>query len=650
MYQGTCMVNLLIIQDNNYTWKYNDAMIKKTILSLFFLCALLNGEAQTNLQATSHPYPQRENTHRVMSYNIHHGRGMDDAVDIERIGNVINEVNPEVVGLQEVDSVVNRSGNIDILQLLSQQTGMHATYGYSILHDGGKYGNGLLTREKPIAVKKIALPGATEARTAQIVELEKYVVVNTHLSLNADERLESVKIITDAAKEYDKPVFLIGDLNATPDSDPMKFLSNEWQILSNPKTPTSPSSHPRNTIDYILGYTTNGQTYARHNARVIDERVASDHLPLFVDIRLKTPASEVMRTIPYLQNPGTDEMTVMWLTNVPTRSWVEYGTDPNALQRARTFIEGEMVANNKIHRVHLSNLQPGTRYYYRVVSQEITRYSSYYKEFGDTVRSDIKSFTTWSDDIRDFRVIVYNDLHSNMGMFNKLHSLVEDKPYDLVIFNGDCFDDVEVEEDILNRLLTYTPRIKSDEVPSIFIRGNHETRGEYSLHLWDYLGRMDGRSYSAFSMGDTRFVLLDCGEDKPDDHWVYYDMNDFAQHRINQAEFLKKELKSREFKRANKRILIHHIPIFGVNPDSFSPCSDLWIPVLKGVPFNVSLNAHTHRYRVIEKGEDGNHFPVIIGGGNSEPDGTVMVLEKKGDRLTLEVINAAGEILLKREL
>ena len=85
-----------------------------------------------------------------------------------------------------------------------------------------------------------------------------------------------------------------------------------------------------------------------------------------------------------------------------------------------------MVANNKIHRVHLSNLQPGTRYYYRVVSQEITRYSSYYKEFGDTVRSDIKSFTTWSDDIRDFRVIVYNDLHSNMGMFNKLHSLVEE--------------------------------------------------------------------------------------------------------------------------------------------------------------------------------------------------------------------------------
>lgn len=616
--------------------------MKKIISFAIFCLAIFQVGAQT--------FPQRENTHRLMSYNIHHGEGMDGKMDIERICKLIIDINPEVVGLQEVDSVVARSGNIDILHMLSEQTGMYGTFGYSILHDGGKYGNGILTREKPLAVRKVALPGAREARTALIVELDKYVVVNTHLSLTNEERLESVKIITDAVKIYDKPVFLMGDLNATPDSEPITFLQGKWQLLSNPKQFTFPSGKPTGTIDYIFGYTDKGETYAKYRTHVIDEQVASDHRPLFVDIRLKTAASEVMRTIPYLQNPGTDEMTVMWLTNVPARSWVEYGTDPGNLKRARTFIEGVMVANNKINQVRLTDLQPGTRYYYRVVSQEITRYSSYYKEFGDTVRSDIKSFTTWNDDMKDFRVIVYNDIHSNMAMFNKLHSLVEDKPYDLVIFNGDCFDDVEVENDIVNRLQTYTPRIKSDEIPSIFIRGNHETRGEYSLHLWDYLGRMHGRSYSAFSLGDTRFVLLDCGEDKPDDHWVYYDMNDYTQHRVDQAEFLKKEVQSTAFKKANKRILIHHIPIFGFSPDSFSPCSDLWMPVLKKTAFNVSLNAHMHKYRVIEKGEDGNNFPVIIGGGNREPDGTVMILEKKGDKLTLEVINAAGEKLLERVL
>jgi endonuclease/exonuclease/phosphatase family metal-dependent hydrolase/Icc-related predicted phosphoesterase len=610
-------------------------------ISIFSLL-IFNSEAQT--------YPQRENTHRLMSYNIRHGQGMDNKMDIERIGRLIINVNPEVVGLQEVDSVIGRSGNIDIMKLLSDQTGMYATFGYSILHGGGKYGNGILTREKPVSVKKITLPGADEARTALLVELDRYIVVNTHLSLKNEERTESVRIITDAVSDYNKAVILMGDLNANPDSEPVEVLKRNWQILSNPETKTFPSGEPTVTLDYILGYKGKGETYAKYNAQVIDEKIASDHRPLFVDIRLKTPSSGVMRTIPYLQNPGTNEMTVMWLTNVPARSWVEYGTDPDNMIRARAFLEGEMMANNKINSIRLTGLEPGTKYFYRVVSQEITRYSSYYKEFGDTVMSDIKSFTTWSDDKKDFRVIVYNDLHSNMQIFNKLHTLVEDKPYDLVIFNGDCFDDVEKENDILGRLQTYNARIKSDEVPSIYIRGNHETRGEYSLYLWDYLGRMGGRSYSAFSMGDTRFVLLDCGEDKPDDHWVYYDMNDFTRHRLDQAGFLEKELKSNEFKKANKRILIHHIPIFGRKTGSFSPCSDLWIPVLEKAPFNVSLNAHTHRYQVIEKGEDRNSFPVIIGGSSTDPNGTVMVLQKKGDKLRLEVINANGEKLLDKEL
>ena len=618
--------------------------MKKTFTLLLLITLTLFG-------VQAQPYAQRENTQRLMSFNIHHGEGMDGKMDITRVGDVILSVNPEAVALQEIDSVVNRSGNINTMQLLAQQTGMHPTFGHSILHDGGKYGNGMLTKEKPVAVNKINLPGTDEARTALIVELERYVLVNTHLSLDAAERLTSVQIITDAIRHYDKPVFLLGDLNAEPKEAPIEYLlEHEWQMLSNTNAHTYPSDNPDITIDYILGYKGNGQTYARFQARVLSDTLTSDHRPLFIDTRIKTPADQVMRTIPYLQNPGTNEMTVMWLTNVPARSWVEYGTDPNNLQRARTFLEGEMVANNTINQIHLTDLQPGTKYYYRAVSQEITRYPSYYKEFRDTVRTDLKSFTTWSDDIRDFRVIVYNDIHSNMKMFNQLHDISATQPYDLVIFNGDCYDDVEVENDIVGRLNAYTPRIKSDEIPSIFIRGNHETRGEYSQHLWDYLGRMGGRSYSSFSLGDTRFVLLDCGEDKPDDHWVYYDMNDFTQHRLDQAEFLKKELKSKPFRKANKRVLIHHIPLFGENLDAYTPCSELWIPILKKAPFNVSLNAHTHRYELIEKGTDQNNFPVVIGGGNRESTGTVMILDKKGNTLRLEVYNAAGEKLLDRKL
>ena len=124
--------------------------MKKTILLLIFFLSLFHSEAQPASPQEDNRFPQRENTLRIMSYNIHHGRGMDDTVDIERIGKLILAVNPEVVGLQEVDSMTNRSGNIDIIQLLSEQTGMYATFGYSILHDGGKYGNGMLTDRKSV--------------------------------------------------------------------------------------------------------------------------------------------------------------------------------------------------------------------------------------------------------------------------------------------------------------------------------------------------------------------------------------------------------------------------------------------------------------------------------------------------------------------
>ena len=243
-------------------------------------------------------YPQKENTHRLLSYNIRHGQGMDNKIDIERIGKLIINVNPEVVGLQEVDSVVGRSGNIDIMKLLSEQTGMYATFGYSILHGGGKYGNGILTREEPVSVRKIALPGADETRTALLVELDRYVVVNTHLSLKNEERTASVRIITEAVSDYNKPVILMGDLNATPDSEPVQSLRRNWEILSNPEIKTFPSGEPEVTLDYILGYKVKGETYTKYNAVVVDEKIASDHRPLFVDIRLKTPASGVKRTIP----------------------------------------------------------------------------------------------------------------------------------------------------------------------------------------------------------------------------------------------------------------------------------------------------------------------------------------------------------------
>jgi len=44
----------------------------------------------------------------------------------------------------------------------------------------------------------------------------------------------------------------MGDLNASPDSEPITFLQDKWQILSNPKQPniTHLSTHAQQSITY----------------------------------------------------------------------------------------------------------------------------------------------------------------------------------------------------------------------------------------------------------------------------------------------------------------------------------------------------------------------------------------------------------------
>lgn len=99
--------------------------------------------------------------------------------------------------------------------------------------------------------------------------------------------------------------------------------------------------------------------------------------------------------------------------------------------------------------------------------------------------------------------------------------------YDFVVFNGDCIDDPANHDEATCFLSELNETVGADRVPVFYIRGNHEIRNAYSIglrSLFDYVG---DKTYGAFNWGDTRIVMLDCGEDKPDTHWVYYGLNDF---------------------------------------------------------------------------------------------------------------------------
>lgn len=587
---------------------------------------------------------QAQNTLKLMSYNIKNANGMDNVCNFQRIANVINNASPDVVAIQEVDSMTNRSGQKYVLGEIAERTQMHGYFAPVIDYDGGKYGIGLLTKQVPLRLQTLPLPGREEARTLILAEFVDYIYCCTHMSLTEEDRMKSLELVKAFTSSSTKPLFLAGDMNAEPESGFIKELQKDFQILSNPKQHTFPAPDPKETIDYIATLKQNAKGFAVISAKVINEPMASDHRPILVELRTAEKADKIFRMKPYLQNPVGNGITVMWETTVPAYCWVEYGTDTTQLKRARTIVDGQVVCNNYLHKIRIDGLQPGQKYYYRVCSQEILLYQAYKKVFGNTAQSAFSEFTLPATDTDSFTAVVFNDLHQHTQTFRALCQQIKNVNYDFVVFNGDCVDDPVDHNQATSFISELTEGVCGDRIPTFFMRGNHEIRNAYSIGLRDHYDYVGDRTYGSFNWGDTRIVMLDCGEDKPDDHWVYYGLNDFTQLRNEQVDFLKKELSSKEFKKAGKRVLIHHIPLYG--NDGKNLCANLWTKLLEKAPFNISLNAHTHKYAYHPKGELGNNYPVIIGGGYKMDGATVMILEKKKDELRVKVLNAKGKILL----
>ena len=456
------------------------------------------------------------------------------------------------------------------------------------------------------------------------------------------------------AQSFDKPFLIAGDWNDYPKSAFMKAMRERFQILTNEKENTFPADKPEDCIDYIAIYKKPSQrnlpnrvsdkgysAYINETAvvnmnAVINEPVASDHRPVMVDITLPTPAAQLMTTKPYLQLATPTSMDVFFQTNSVCHCWVEFGTDSLHTQSVRALVDGQEVCYDIENRISLTNLRAGTRYFYRVCAVELLMKRGYENHFGDTIRTKFYSFTTPDEQKTDFSCLIFNDLHDNKECFDHLRDLVKGMPYDFVIFNGDCLSEPSNRDHAIRLIHSLADPVNGAEKPIIFLRGNHEIRNYYSAGMHSLIGYYNDKTYSAFNWGNTRFVLLDCGEDKPDDTPVYAGLNDFTQLRNDQVNFLQTELKSKAFKKAAHRVLISHIPVFG-NVDSYKPCLELWSPLLKNAPFNVAIGAHNHEAKYYPNGTDGSRYPVLIGGGPSVNNGTVTVLSKRGKELQLMV-------------
>jgi endonuclease/exonuclease/phosphatase family metal-dependent hydrolase len=246
-------------------------------------------------------------TLRVMTWNIHHGEGLDEKVNVDRIAKVILSAKPDIVALQEIDRGVERSGKIDIITKLADLTDMTYAFGKTIDYQGGEYGNAFLTRfpilEERNLHYRLTQPGEQRGLLQLILDVrgEEIVVVDTHLESRADDsaRMSSVVELRATLRGFSpRPVVVCGDFNDLPESRVIAEIKKDhidsWVLVGRGEGFTFPSNAPKRRIDYILVMNNSKPDSASAavqlrpmSARVLQSS-ASDHLPLLVEFELRT--------------------------------------------------------------------------------------------------------------------------------------------------------------------------------------------------------------------------------------------------------------------------------------------------------------------------------------------------------------------------
>jgi len=235
---------------------------------------------------------------RLLSYNIHKGiGGRDRKYQIQRIIQVIEEENPDLICLQEVDREVRRSRNHDQPRLLAEYfNAKEKLFQLNVRLKNGGYGNLLLSRWALRSHHQISLRmNRKKHRGAQIAVVETpeglLHLVNWHLGLTERERQWQVNHLFDHhlfRESEHLPAMIVGDFN-----DWRNTLANGTFSSRNFRQATAPISRFRSFPAYVAVGSLDkafyrGNITLRH-VRIVRSKlakIASDHLPLVIDFHL----------------------------------------------------------------------------------------------------------------------------------------------------------------------------------------------------------------------------------------------------------------------------------------------------------------------------------------------------------------------------
>lgn len=234
-------------------------------------------------------------TLKVMSYNIHIGQDSDNVDQLEGLAKFIKSSKADLIGLQEIDSVCNRSGKVDQIKFLAEKTGMYYAYARHFAFDGGSYGIGILSRYPLSNIKDhrviLTSSGTEDAATRALLTADVFLrgkqvtFATVHMDYrDSNSRYAQSDEIAKVFGEMEQPVILTGDFNAYPGTKEVMKLQTIFTDTTSDSAITFPAINPLNKIDYIM---VSKNTLDKVIKQEVYPVLYSDHLPVMSVFKIR---------------------------------------------------------------------------------------------------------------------------------------------------------------------------------------------------------------------------------------------------------------------------------------------------------------------------------------------------------------------------
>ncbi|MDR2647948.1 MAG: metallophosphoesterase [Oscillospiraceae bacterium] len=275
---------------------------------------------------------------------------------------------------------------------------------------------------------------------------------------------------------------------------------------------------------------------------------------------LVIPVKVKMNTAPVVFDVGEENYAIMWHTNTKGTGSVTI----NVKGEEKTYWDatsGTINSKDTLHVVKIKKAILDEAKSYQVHSEFVLFSVGYFAIKGPKVSSESYNFKPYDPAQNVIRALSVADIHgehSNAEAATKV--LLDDAgaPADFVILNGDISRDwLLTQNDFVDEILVIAQKLSKSGIPVIYARGNHETRGQWATEMIDYFPTDTGHLYFETSYGPIKMLVLDTGEDKPDDHYEYAGLADFATYLAEERAWIE-NLKKDENESIQYRFTISH--------------------------------------------------------------------------------------------